>query len=199
METDKLHGKDSANAPCTCFLKHVTLISRMWGLFTLIMVWASAVIVIQDKKGATYVGWYLVAVGILLVFLELIWIVGKSACCGTAGCCCRCFTILLWLDNWKKGVLYIALSIPVFLESMRIILGVISGFFLITLGLLYIVKTFQYGQIHTREERRYVETSTPVVQTVAHEISTQTTDETYYQEISKTEKTEKNPFESVDK
>jgi hypothetical protein len=33
----------------------------------------------------------------------------------------------MWLDNWKKGVVYLLLSIPVFLEGMRIILGMVSG------------------------------------------------------------------------
>ena len=43
------------------------------------------------------------------------------------GCCCFCWQIVMWVDNWKKGIFYLLLSVPVFLEGMRIILGMISG------------------------------------------------------------------------
>ncbi|KAJ8308439.1 hypothetical protein KUTeg_013313 [Tegillarca granosa] len=96
----------------------------------------------------------------------------------------------MWIDNWKKGILYIGLSIPVFLEGMRIVLGVVSGFLLIICGCLYIVKTFKDGIVYTVTETRYVKTYTPPVHTVSHTISTQTEDDKYYADVQSYEQSE---------
>lgn len=33
----------------------------------------------------------------------------------------------MWVDNWKKGILYLFIVFFVFLEGMRIVLGIVSG------------------------------------------------------------------------
>jgi hypothetical protein len=35
--------------------------------------------------------------------------------------------VVLWFDNWKKGILYVVVSIPEFLKGSFSILAVISG------------------------------------------------------------------------
>ena len=60
------------------------------------------------------------------------------------GCCCFCWQIVMWVDNWKKGIFYLLLSVPVFLEGMRIILGMVSGKLATLLLLVYV------GYIHCK-------------------------------------------------
>lgn len=43
------------------------------------------------------------------------------------GCCCFCWKLVMWVDNWKKGILYLLIAFPVFLEGMRTVLGIVSG------------------------------------------------------------------------
>jgi len=40
----------------------------------------------------------------------------NAVCSDDGGCCCTCWRVLMWLDNWKKGVLYVALAVPTFIE-----------------------------------------------------------------------------------
>lgn len=35
--------------------------------------------------------------------------------------------IILWLDDWKRGILYIIISIPCFIEPADVWMGIISG------------------------------------------------------------------------
>nr|XP_022329139.1 uncharacterized protein LOC111128040 isoform X1 [Crassostrea virginica]XP_022329140.1 uncharacterized protein LOC111128040 isoform X1 [Crassostrea virginica]XP_022329141.1 uncharacterized protein LOC111128040 isoform X1 [Crassostrea virginica] len=181
------------------FLRNITIIARLSTMATLAVMWAAAVYVVQDKERQTqYVGFYLIAASVVVTFFELTWVINKSACCrsvitsdhGTPfpfrqeGCCCFCWQIVMWVDNWKKGIFYLLLSVPVFLEGMRIILGMVSGFLLIVCGLLYILKTFKDGIVYTVTETQYIPTTTPVIKVITHEISTQTEDKHYYREIS---------------
>ncbi|XP_048737791.1 uncharacterized protein LOC125652533 isoform X2 [Ostrea edulis] len=182
-EKDRILTTSPAKTPP--FLRHITAIARLTTLATLTVMWAAAVYVVQDKdKNTQYVGFYLIGASVLVTFLEMTWIINKSACCRKEGCCCACWQLLMWVDNWKKGVVYLLISIPVFLEGMRIILGIISGFLLIMCGLLYILKTFKEGVVYTVTETRYIPTLTPSIDLVTHEISTQTEDSEYYREIT---------------
>jgi len=47
------------------------------------------------------------------------------SCRDDGGCCCTCWRILMWLDNWKKGFLYIALAVPSFIKLA--LLAVVCG------------------------------------------------------------------------
>ena len=42
-------------------------------------------------------------------------------------CCCTLWRVFLWVDNWKKGLLYIGIAIPTFTEGIRIMLAVGCG------------------------------------------------------------------------
>lgn len=42
-------------------------------------------------------------------------------------CCKSCWDIVSWLDNWKKAVLYLLLSIPSFIQPKEVWLAVIGG------------------------------------------------------------------------
>lgn len=166
------------------FLRNITIIARLSTLATLAVMWAAAIYVVQDKDRATqYVGFYLIGASVVVTFFEATWIINKSACCRHEGCCCFCWQLVMWVDNWKKGILYLLIAFPVFLEGMRTVLGIVSGFLLIVCGLLYILKTFKDGIVYTVTETQYIPTTTPVIKLVTHEISTQTDDQQYYQQL----------------
>lgn len=166
------------------FLRNITIIARLSTLATLAVMWAAAIYVVQDKDRATqYVGFYLIGASVVVTFFEATWIINKSACCRQEGCCCFCWQLVMWVDNWKKGILYLLIAFPVFLEGMRTVLGIVSGFLLIVCGLLYILKTFKEGIVYTVTETQYIQTTTPVIKLVTHEISTQTDDQQYYQQL----------------
>ncbi|KAK3576756.1 hypothetical protein CHS0354_014570 [Potamilus streckersoni] len=168
-------------------LRYITVITRLWTAATLAVLWAAAVTTLHDNfngRGLSEVaGWYLLAVSLLITVLELVWIINKSRCCRPERCCWRCWQVILWFDDWKKGILFLLLTIPLFLESMRVLMGIISAFLMIVCGCLYIVKTFRYTtsfKSSTVTETRYIRTYSPSVRIITHEISTQTDDLKYY-------------------
>ncbi|KAL5007953.1 hypothetical protein ScPMuIL_013534 [Solemya velum] len=170
------------------FLSYITAIARTWGIITVIALWAATVTTLDDyfqENTGEYVGWYLVCAAIVVTFFEITWILNKSACCSREGCCCRCWSIIMWVDNWKKGVFYILISVPLFLQGLQDVLGIITAFLLIICGCLYIVKTFRYGMVtKSKADTRYVKSYSPPVRMVTHEISTQTEDDNYYEEMA---------------
>ncbi|XP_012934913.2 uncharacterized protein LOC106011085 [Aplysia californica] len=160
---------------------HIKLIARTFGLITVAVMWISTVVIIEHERDS-YVGWYLIAASVLVTFFEITWIFNKSACCVREGCCCRIWSAIMYIDNWRKFVFYVALSVPLFLEGMRIALGIVSGFLLLILSILYLVKTF-YSQVTVKyektETRRIIPSKSPSVRTVTSEISTQTERDSY--------------------
>ncbi|KAK6182478.1 hypothetical protein SNE40_010159 [Patella caerulea] len=153
-------------------IKNITIITRIVGLMTVTAMWVSAVLSIEDKQVYSYVGWYLLAASIVVTFLELLWLMDKCACCSRTGCCCTCWSFMLWFDTWKRGFLYILISIPMFLNGMRIYLSIICGFLLMFLAFLYTIKTFKHGIVYEVQETKVIHTDTTKV--ITHEISTQT-------------------------
>ncbi|KAH9503019.1 hypothetical protein Btru_072636 [Bulinus truncatus] len=156
-------------------LANIKTIGRTLGLITIAVLWISTVLIIKDHN-SSYVGYYLIGVSTLVTFFEITWIIDKSACCVRQGCCCRIWSGIMWVDNWKKFILYILLSVPLFLEDFRLVFGIVSGLLLMLLSTLYLIKTFRSHVAVTYEktERRIVSTKTPVIRTVTHEMSTQT-------------------------
>lgn len=45
----------------------------------------------------------------------------------------------MWLDNWKKGLAYVAIAVPTFVELN--VLAVACGILILVLAFLYIVKS----------------------------------------------------------
>ncbi|CAG5132049.1 unnamed protein product [Candidula unifasciata] len=149
------------------FLANIKLIARTMGLITVAVMWVSTVIIINDYS-KSYLGYYLIAASSVVTFFEVTWILDKMACCVREGCCCRMWAAIMWVDNWKKFILYVLLAVPLFLENMRLVLGIVSGLLLILLSTLYLIKTFRtYNAVYyeTTEQRRQVIISkTPSIQ-----------------------------------
>ncbi|XP_076464171.1 uncharacterized protein LOC143296229 [Babylonia areolata] len=176
-------GSSSRRMNTDCCLGHIKTISRLVGLGVLAVLWAATVTTLRgDFNLPTYVGYYLLAASLLVTFFEITWILDKMACCVRQGCCCRCWDVILWVDGWRKFVLYTALSVPLFLQGLKGVFHVVCGFCLLVLACLYLVKSFASLRISTttttttqrRTEQQATQETRHVSITVRHEISTQT-------------------------
>lgn len=180
MEKDRIIRTEVGPPTQPKVLKHITIIVRLWTIGTLAVMWSTSITTLQFANGAPlYWGWYILSASITVTLLELTWMIDKctSSCCSKEGCCCKCWSVVMWLDNWKKGILYLLITVPIFLIGTKVIIGFIAGICLVMAGLLYIMKTFKEGIIYTVTETRYIKTYTPQVQTVS--CHTQTEEETF--------------------
>ncbi|VDI48446.1 Hypothetical predicted protein [Mytilus galloprovincialis] len=180
MEKDRIIRTETGPPTQPKLLAYIPAVARLWTLATLALMWSTSITTLQFASGTPlYWGWYILAASILITLLELTWIIHKCSCCSKEGCCCRCWSVVMWIDNWKKGILYLLLTIPIFLIGTKVILGFISGLALIIAGLLYILKTFKEGIIYTIRETRYIKTYTPPVNVVSCHTQTEEEKITY--------------------
>lgn len=126
-----------------CFIRHITMICRFTGIAVLAVLWTATVMTVQGHVDTPpYVGYYLITATTIISFFEITWILDKMACCIRAGCCCQIWSVILWVDGWPKFVLYTALSVPLFIQGIKGIIDIVSGFCLLLLAILYLVKSF---------------------------------------------------------
>ncbi|XP_059158612.1 uncharacterized protein LOC131942714 isoform X1 [Physella acuta] len=175
MSTESQPLQKEEKSSQTFILANIKLIARSLGLITVAVMWIATVLIIKDHS-KSYVGYYLIGASTLVTFFELTWIMDKSVCCVRQGCCCRIWSAIMWVDNWKKFVLYVLLSIPLFLEDSRLVLSIVSGLLLILLSTMYLIKTFRshVSVKYEKTEQRIIATRTPSIRMITHEISTQT-------------------------
>lgn len=123
------------------FFRHVTIIVKICAVILLAGMWVCTVFILREKDiTKRYSPWYCLAASSIITLLEIIWFINKCAyCADDGGCCCTCWRILMWLDNWKKGLLYIAFAVPAFFE--RNMLAVAIGILILILAFLYVVKS----------------------------------------------------------
>ncbi|XP_068085164.1 uncharacterized protein [Anabrus simplex] len=55
----------------------------------------------------------------------------------------RCWDGILWLDHWKKSILYVAFSIALFIRPHRLWLSSVAGVMLVVLASFYLLLTCQ--------------------------------------------------------
>jgi len=158
-----------------CCLEHIKVYARLAGVLTVAAMWVSAVVMIQDKdlRDGQWLPWYLLAAAIVVTIFELLWIINKCACCAKDGACCTCWSVLLWLDNWKRFLLYVLMAVPMFLRGFSMPLGLLCGSMLIITANLYMIKTF-YAPKSARTPKIVVTTKTPNISMVTTNVSTQT-------------------------
>ena len=57
-------------------------------------------------------------------------------CCRKNDCCCRCWRLILWIDNWRKALVYVVFGVPMFIRDLVTVFTVICGKFYGLLTLL---------------------------------------------------------------
>jgi len=167
-ESQPLHEGDEGPS---CFMRNIKWISRSIGIITLIVGWCSMLVLLKDEED-TFVGYYLIPVNTFLTFFELTWVFNKMACCVKEGCCCRIWSAVMWVDNWKKFLLYFLLAIPLGLEGADQPLSIITGFLVTTTAVMYLLKSFYKPSKMAKPKPQVVVQKQPVIHTT--EISTQT-------------------------
>ncbi|XP_022111290.1 uncharacterized protein LOC110990546 isoform X2 [Acanthaster planci] len=63
-------------------------------------------------------------------------------CCSPDNCCGKTWTVVSWLDNWKRSAIYIALSVICFLDHKNV-WAIVAGVVLDLLAILYLLRTYQ--------------------------------------------------------
>ncbi|KAJ9587958.1 hypothetical protein L9F63_018614, partial [Diploptera punctata] len=56
----------------------------------------------------------------------------------------RCWDVVLWLDNWKKTILYAAFSILLFIKPHRLWLSSVAGVMVVVLASMYLLLSCKY-------------------------------------------------------
>lgn len=164
-----------------CFWRYITAITRIWSILTIAALWYCTVDMIQHRDDYEYTHWYTLAVSIVITFLEAVWLLNKCACCKDDGnCCCACWRIIRWIDNWKKGILYACLAIPDFTKGIVAFMAVICGLLILVLGCFYFLKSFKYSQCVEKNRHkprtRYVETESPKARLVSSQVQIEPTE-----------------------
>ncbi|XP_033122308.1 uncharacterized protein LOC117121282 isoform X2 [Anneissia japonica] len=139
------------NAICVWIWEHYTLIIRLWGILTVVATWAIGIDQCSSLK--PWVGAYLVFVAVVLTFLEGAFLIGSclDKCCNLNSCCGKFWSGLKWFDNWKRGVLYILLSVAVYIVPG---IAYIAGTLIMSLGILYCVYTVYESTVAEIEAQR---------------------------------------------
>eukprot|EP01137_Pigoraptor_chileana_P021327 Opistho-2@84879 len=88
-------------------------IARVFGICCWLALFGTGGAVVGKEFG---IGIYAILIGILVLFLEFVWILKKCTCYTEGGCCDKALSVLNFIDNWKKFIVYVGLSIVCFLK-----------------------------------------------------------------------------------
>ncbi|KAK7791570.1 hypothetical protein R5R35_002861 [Gryllus longicercus] len=98
-------------------------------------------------------GVYVIVASVIVFFLEITWAITLflHVCLRneySPGL--RCWDAVLWIDLWKKSVLYAAFSVALFVRPHRLWLSSVAGVMLVLLALMYLVLTCR-GRMEVKE------------------------------------------------
>ncbi|XP_025100828.1 transmembrane protein 72-like [Pomacea canaliculata] len=132
---------------CACCFTALHRLCQTVGLLTALGLWGVGVEALFYHHD---LGFYLLPLAMVVSFLELVFLITYfvEICISQASMCIGIWDRVLWLDDWRKGLLYVILSVPCFISPREVMLAVVSGVMLAVTGLLYSIKTFK-----TRRER----------------------------------------------
>ncbi|XP_041364857.1 transmembrane protein 72-like [Gigantopelta aegis] len=98
-------------------------------------------------------GIYLLVIAFVIAVFESVFAVNFCVALDVGLCekvkALKLWDVILWLDDWKKGLFYILLAIPCFIQPHKVLLALISGCLVFISGMFYMIKTFK-----TRREKR---------------------------------------------
>ncbi|XP_076349816.1 transmembrane protein 72-like isoform X2 [Tachypleus tridentatus] len=123
-------------------INFVTPVTRVWGILTVVVFWGVGVdVALHGHK----LGIYIILSAIILTFLETMFVVflffEASFRDENKDKCFRCWKQLQWLDQWRKSLLYLGMSVLCFIRPSTVWLAIVAGVMLITLAILYLLMT----------------------------------------------------------
>ncbi|XP_076349817.1 transmembrane protein 72-like isoform X3 [Tachypleus tridentatus] len=99
-------------------INFVTPVTRVWGILTVVVFWGVGVdVALHGHKLGIY-------------------IIDENK-----DKCFRCWKQLQWLDQWRKSLLYLGMSVLCFIRPSTVWLAIVAGVMLITLAILYLLMT----------------------------------------------------------
>ncbi|XP_064603482.1 uncharacterized protein LOC135468919 [Liolophura sinensis] len=132
-----------------CFWKVYVYFCRIWAAATVLGLWGIGV---EALYFGHLLGIYLIVLAALLSFLESVFLINYFIIICTDETSMRCLRVwdgILWLDDWRKGLLYLVLAVPCFVQPHQVWMALISGCMLAVTGVLYVIKT-----VKTHREQR---------------------------------------------
>lgn len=128
---------------CDRFWIGYTWFCNAFGILTAFGLWGVGVESVYRRE---VLGVYVLCIAVIVTFVEMIAIVDfwLAICTTDANSRCRArWKTLTWLDNWKRALLYVVLSVGCFVRLPRVWLSAISGVMLLISSVLYSCKTFK--------------------------------------------------------
>ncbi|XP_021933769.1 transmembrane protein 72 isoform X2 [Zootermopsis nevadensis] len=126
---------------CACFWEYLVPFTRFWGVFTSVILCGVGVDVAFHHHA---VGIYVIIGAVVVFFCEVTWAVTLflQVCLRNEySPVYRCWDVVLWLDCWKKTLLYVALSVLLFIHPHQLWLSSVAGVMLVLLASLYLLLT----------------------------------------------------------
>lgn len=125
-----------------CFFRYFGIIVRVWGFLTVAALCVSTWWLVERKSEYPYTAWYTMAAVIVIGLLELIWLINFCAICrDEGGLCCTFWRLFVWIDNWRKTIIYCLLAVPEFVIAKPALVPFVAGSLIALLGILYLFKT----------------------------------------------------------
>ncbi|XP_014777177.1 transmembrane protein 72 isoform X1 [Octopus bimaculoides] len=141
----------------TCPWNGLLWFCRLWGLITAAGFWGVG---IETAVFHRTIAIYFIFTALILLFLEIVFLIDiwLSLCISDDSTCMKLWQYVLWIDTWKKGILYILLCWPSFLHLQNPILGILAGVMLLICAILYITRTFETWPVQESEKTEETDT-----------------------------------------
>lgn len=127
---------------CICIWDYLVPLTRFWGIFTSVVMCGVGVDVTIHHH---HTGVYVILASLIVFFLEITWAVTLflQVCVqNEQNAVFQCWDGVLWINRWKKTIIYWSFSILLILKPHRLWLSSVAGVMLVLLGILYLVLCF---------------------------------------------------------
>ncbi|XP_071829332.1 uncharacterized protein [Apostichopus japonicus] len=123
------------NGCFTCLCEYFNTVVRVVGVILAIVFW------IVGINGGPLVNpefFYVLFLAIVVSILEGLFLFESciTGCCDRDGCCGKTWTVVLFVDNWKRSIVYGGLSVPCFFWKS---LTILAGSALLLLAVMYLL------------------------------------------------------------
>ncbi|XP_071506348.1 uncharacterized protein [Diadema antillarum] len=128
------------NGCCNTLWRYYSPFVRTCGVVVAAVLWAIGVTNVASDL--FYI--YILVTAFIVSVLELLIFVAPCCdrCCSREGRCYVFWEYMSWLDNWKRAILYLVLSVFCYIRY-RHPLAIVSGAILDFLALVYIIRTYR--------------------------------------------------------
>ncbi|XP_063217237.1 uncharacterized protein LOC134528008 [Bacillus rossius redtenbacheri] len=135
---------------CECFWEYLVPLTRVWGVFTAVVTGGVGVDVAFHHH---VMGVYVMIAAVIVFLLEITWAITLfiQVCLRNENSpLLACWEVVLWVDKWRKTIIYTGFSVALFIRPHRLWLSTVAGAMLVTLAFLYLVHSFR-PKYHSKE------------------------------------------------